>query len=470
MSRYRWILVLLLTASSFNCRSNELPQEPRLKKAFREPVKNGWIYVHLEGKPEEIGFQHGSLLANEISEMQKVIALELTHDTRKSWGFFQEVAKVELWPKIEKEYQEELQGIIAGMKEQGISLGLWDLVVMNAALELNPYFVNWDEKYRRAPSGNPALPTADRCSAFVATGSYTRDGKAIIGHNNWSSYLEGARWNIIFDIVPTRGHHILMDGIAGFIHSADDFGINSEGVMITETTITRFQGWDPDGIPEFVRARKAMQYSASIDDFVQIMMEGNNGGYANNWLLADRKVNEIASLELGLRHVSLRRTGDGYFSGANFPVNERLLREETTFDSNDNSQSATARRIRWEQLMEGNKGKIDLATGQRFLADHWDTFEGRIHPNERTLCGHIELSLRGSLPWQPPFGPAGAVQAKITDSTLAEQMTILAATGHPCGMRFRAAEHLAAHPEFDWQKPLLRDLNSFPWTPFSATQ
>ena len=66
---------------------------------------------------------------------------------------------------------------------------------------------------------------------------------------------------------------MLMDGIAGFIHSADDFGINSEGIMITETTITRFQGWDPDGIPEFVRARKAMQYSASIDDFVRIMKE-----------------------------------------------------------------------------------------------------------------------------------------------------------------------------------------------------
>jgi len=356
------------------------------------------------------------------------------------------------------------------LKEQGIPLGLWDLVVMNAALELNPYFVNWDENRRRAGPGDSLLPTADHCSAFVATGSYTRDAKVIIGHNNWSSYLEGERWNIIFDIAPAHGHHLLMDGIAGFIHSADDFGINSEGIMITETTITRFQGWDPNGIPEFVRARKAMQYSASIDDFVRIMKERNNGGYANNWLLADRKVHEIASLELGLMHVTLRRTFDGYFSGANFPVDQRLLREETTFDNNDNSQSATARRIRWEQLMEENKGEIDLAAGQRFLADHWDTFEGGIYPSERTLCGHIDLSPRGSLPWQPPFGPAGAVQAKITDSTMAEHMTILAAAGHPCGMRFRVAEHLAAHPEFNWQKPLFRDLDSFPWTSFGATQ
>jgi hypothetical protein len=470
MTQLRLVLLLLLAASNLFCHSSERSQDPRLKGAFRLPVKNGWIYVHLEGKPEEIGLQHGRLLAKEIAEMQKVISLELIQDTRKPWEFFQEVARVDLWPKIEKEYQEELQGIIAGMKERGISFGLWDLVVMNAALELNPYFVNWDERQRGTGSADHVLPTSDRCSAFVATGSYTRDGKAIIGHNNWSSYLEGVRWNIIFDIVPSRGHHILMDGVAGFIHSADDFGINSQGIMITETTISRFQGWDPNGIPEFVRARKAMQYSASIDDFVRIMKEGNNGGYANNWLLADRKANEIASLELGLRYVNLRRTNDGYFSGANFPVGERLLQEETTFDGNDKSLSATTRRIRWEWLMEENKGKIDLAAGQRFLADHFDTFERRIHPNERTLCGHIELSPRGSLPWQPPFGTAGAVQAKITDSMLAERMTILAASGHPCGMPFRAAEHLAAHPQFDWQKPLLKDLDSFPWTSFTATQ
>ncbi len=97
----------------------------------------------------------------------------------------------------------------------------------------------------------------------------------------------------------------MMDGMPGLIHSGDDFGINSAGIMITETTISGFSGFDPNGIPEFVRARKAMQYAASIDDFARIMKEGNNGGYANNWLVADRKTNEIASLELGLKNVNL---------------------------------------------------------------------------------------------------------------------------------------------------------------------
>jgi len=104
---------------------------------------------------------------------------------------------------------------------------------------------------------------------------------------------------VIFEITPAQGNRIIMDGMPGLIHSGDDFGINSAGMMITETTISGFSGFDPAGVPEFVRARKAMQYSNSIDDFARIMKEGNSGGYANNWLVADRKTNEVASLSSG---------------------------------------------------------------------------------------------------------------------------------------------------------------------------
>src|SRR5207248_8053590 len=140
------------------------------------------------------------------------------------------------------------------------------------------------------------------------------------------------------------------------------------------------------------------------------MSEGNNGGYANTWLVADRNTNEIASLELGLRNVTLQRTKDGYFVGSNFPVNDKLVSEETEFDPKDMSVSATARRVRWEQLMRENKGKIDVAAGQRFLADHYDTFAKKEDADERSLCGHIDRSPRGSEPWQPAYGIAGAVQ------------------------------------------------------------
>ena len=148
------------------------------------------------------------------------------------------------------------------------------------------------------------------------------------------------------------------------------------------------------------------------------MKDGNNGGYANNWLLADIKTNEIASLELGLKNVTLEKKTDGYFVGSNFPVNENLIREETDFDPKDMSVSANARHVRWEQLMAENKGKIDVSAAERFMADHYDTYTKKEDADERTLDGHIDLSPRGSPPWQPPHGNAGAVQNKVADATM----------------------------------------------------
>ena len=118
-----------------------------------------------------------------------------------------------------------------------------------------------------------------------------------MAHNNWTEYILGERWNAVLDIVPAKGHHILMDAMPGSIHSGDDFVVNGAGLVYTETTISQFKGFKEDGTPEFVRARRAAQYAASIDDFVRIMTEDNNGGYANDWLVGDLNTNEIARLE-----------------------------------------------------------------------------------------------------------------------------------------------------------------------------
>lgn len=437
--------------------------DPRLAGAFRGPEKEGWIPVRLQGTPSEIGFQHGYLLSAEIDDALKVTKLSMTHDSGHDWNFYRTAAEKVFWPHIETEYRQELQGIADGLKAKGVKADLYDVVVLNANIEMSYYTGVLDKKKE---SNAP-----DRCSAFVATGSMTRDGKIVIGHNNWSGYLEGARWNIMFDIQPSQGNRILMDGFPGFIHSGDDFGINSAGIVITETTITQFHGFDTNGIPEFVRGRKAMQYSTSIDDFNRIMREGNNGGYANTWLVADLNKNEIGRLELGLKHVTLDRKKDGYFVGANFPIDPALTAEETDFPAQNQSVSANARRARWEELMAEYKGKVDVASGKSFLSDHYDAYAKQANsPNERTLCGHVDLSARGLKPWQEEHGPAGAVQAKITDATMARQMTMEAAMGHPCGVGFKAAEHLKKNPEFAWMKPLLKDLPSHPWARFQAAR
>ena len=434
----------------------------------RLPEKNGWIQVRLAGTPGEIGFQHGSLLAGEILDAKKAIQLLLQHDTQKDWDFYRTAAREMLWPKIEEEYRQELQGIADGLKSKGFQVDVWDVTAMNAWMELGWYYVPEYDKQHGIKTA-ATLKAPEHCSAFVATGSYTKDGKVVVAHNAWVDYVIGERWNIVFEITPEHGNRIFMDGFPGLIHSADDFALNSAGLIVTETTIGAFHGFDPTGIPEFVRARKAVQYAANIDQFDRIMRTGNNGGLANNWLVADRNTGEIASLELGLKNITLQRKKDGFFAGSNLPENQKLIKEETGFKP-DPGDSSCARATRWRQLLEENKGKIDVALAQQFLADDYDVILKKRQPSERTLCGRIDLSPRGLPTWLKPYGPAGAVQNKATDASMAAQMSFVAAYGPQCGPEFRAEEFTAKHQEFAWQSPSLRDMPSKPWATFQAAR
>ncbi|HEX4020183.1 MAG TPA: C45 family peptidase [Acidobacteriaceae bacterium] len=429
--------------------------------------RDHWIYVHLQGTPSQIGFQHGWLLAPEIVDAFHTIQVEETHSTHRDWKFFRATAQNVFWPHIDTEYRQEFQGIADGLRARGVKdMDVWDVVAVNGMNEIPNYYVPWLNTHQHAANA-PNLKPSGNCSAFVATGDWTRDHKPVIAHSDWASFMEGARWRIMYDIVPQHGYRILMDGFPGTIDSGDDFGINGAGLAVTETTITAFSLYDPNGIPEFVRAREAMQYASSIDDYVRIMVKGNNGGYANDWLLADSKTGEIARFELGLKIHRVWRTKNGYFAGANFPSDPELIKKETSFDPNNPASSPNARHKRWDQLMAQHKGQIDTALAQQFLADHFDAYTGKEARNERTLCGHVDVSAHGVPEWGwPPYDPGGAVNAKAADSTMIQNMSMMARTGRPCGEDFLVKPFLAKHPEFDWQKPVLTDMKGNPWASF----
>jgi Phospholipase B len=443
----------------------ELAANDRLAGSYRAE-KSGWIFVHVEGSPGKLGYQHGYLLAAEIDDLLRVVKPLLKHNTNREWDFYRKAGQEMLWPKVDKEYQEEIDGIVAGLTAKGVKADRWDLVALNALEELPYYYVPWLDKQQgqRASTHAPG-----NCSAFIATGSYTRDHRIVMGHNAWTDYIVGSRWNIVFDLKPEKGSRMIMDGLPGIIVSDDDFGINDHGIMVTETTITGFQGFDPNGSPEFFRARKALQYSESIDDYVRIMLDGNNGGYANDWLVGDNKTGEIALFELGLKQHSVRRSKDGYFVGSNFPVDEKLIREETNFDTKNTASSPNARRMRWEQLMAEHKGKIDVEIAKSMESDPYDAYEKKVGPNERSLCGSADVSPRGIPEWDwGSFFPGGTVQAKAVDAAMAEQLQLWAAMGHPCAPDFVADMFLAKHSEYEWMRGLLRDMKTQPWEKFSS--
>ena len=446
--------------------ANPQADDARLKPAYRF-TREKWIYVHLEGSPADIGYQHGYLLSAEIADGFNAVKFMDTHRTKRDWEFFRETAKTVIWPGVDHEYQHELRGIADGLKARGVQMDLWDVVALNAMEEVPDYYVPWLEQQQKQATAQ-ARP-ADHCSAFVATGSMTKDYRPVIAHSNWTNFPVGSRWTIVFDIVPTNGYRIIQDGFPGVIVSDDDFAINSSGLMVTETTITQFRGFDPKGKAEFARARKALQYASSIDEYVKIMLDGNNGGYANDWLLADNKTGEVARFELGLKDYRVWRTKDGYYVGSNFASDPKLIKEETDFDPNNPGSSMNARHVRWDQLMDRYKGQIDVAMAQKFLADHYDTYEKKEQPSERTLCGHGPNSPRGTPEWDaPPYYPSGAVTAQVADSTMAKSMSFMARAGYPCGGDFLAEPFLKEHPEFDWEKPVLQDMKGNSWAEFRA--
>ncbi len=438
----------------------------RLAKSFKEN-KNGWVYVHLEGSPSNIGYQHGYLLSTEIDTAIQSVSYYLDHETKKDWNFYRSCAKNFLWPKLDREYKDEINGITEGLQAKGLKYDSLDITAYNAMEELAFYYVPQLMDKIKPGSGDNKAP--GNCSAFIATGSFTKDGKIAMGHNAWTEYIFGQHWNVIADIVPEKGNHILMDCMPGFIHSGDDFLITANGILITETTITQFKGFDTAAIPEFDRARKAAQYSNSIDDVIKIFITDNNGGYANDWLIGDTKTNEVAKLELGLKDYKVWRSKDTAMVGSNFPSDEKLIKEETTFDVNDKTTSPNARKARMEKLIVDLKGMLDDETGMKLEGDHFDVLQKKNANNRCVICGHIDEDSLGCKEWDNgPFYPMGSVQGKVTTAVLAKDMKFWARMGHPCGQDFIGEKFYKLHPEYKWQEKYLKDMKSYPWTLFES--
>lgn len=410
-----------------------------LADASRED-RNGWVVLHLSGSPHDIGFQHGSLAANEIASAVKAFAFD-AQSTGHDWNWYKATARTLFWDKVDPEYQAEMSAIADGAQSKGVNVSVDDILALNSYIELSDYYLpNYDAKHKHAEVVSHA-PTA--CSAFVATGNATKDGKVVMGHNFWWGYLTGEHWNVILDIRPAKGCRIMMDAVAGFIESGTDWAINDKGIGLCETTIGGMSGFDERGVPEFQRMRKAIQYGTSLDEVAHIFKAGNNGGYANTWLMVDNKSGEIGKLELGLKNVIFSTSTDGYYFGANFPEDPKLIREETP--GYQDSAGGDTRKARWKQHLDADMGKIDLALAQSYIADSYDALTKKSDGGGGALCG------KG--------GGGGAINGKVVTGDELAKMQFWGRMGIPDGTDLSAssfASGAAASVAFD--------VKGEPWT------
>lgn len=475
--------------------------EKEVKYSEKDPKcyridKNGWQYVHLEGTPSGRGYAYGFLLSEEIiqaiTEAKKLIVLQ----TGFPWEFFKEDKNsiIHSWKRhlespMYEEYLLELQAITNGANTNraGVEITVEDLILWNGYEELTDYWFptvasyfynNMTAQNTDHSSGSTFKifhkGADDHCSAFIATGSYTKDRNIVMAHNSFTPFENSNYMNVIVDMVPQNGNSFIMQAQTGFIHSMSDYYETrtgeGKGLMITETTIGGFCAYNPAGAPEFVRIRHAVQYAKTLDEFVELFWKNNNGGYANTWLVGDIGTKEIMRFEAGLKFYKIDKTQDGYFAGFNAPLDPRIRNFECTNSGfADIRRHQGARQVRIPQLMEEYKGRIDNEVAQTILADHFDIYLNIENPSSRTVCSHYELDDREcmSQAGRPlPFQPRGAVDGLCSTSDDAAQLKLYARWGSSCGKAFYADKFLEEHPQFDYLKPFLKDRPSQPWTEF----
>ncbi|MEN6424358.1 MAG: C45 family peptidase [Phycisphaerales bacterium] len=452
-------VVLVSTSCVLSCRTTEVHTRSNasdlLAKGYRHD-ENGWIFLHTEGKPFERGFQRGYLTANEIDEFLRALAYVEEFETGQNLDFFVRASSRLFRGKVPAEYVEEMRGIAAGMNHAGKKATFDQVLYMNGFIDVLWYW--WPQHKKVLAGDHPG------CSAFIATGDATADGQIVMAHNSWVGYALGKSANLIVEIVPEQGHRILMQSWGPLIYSGLDFFLTGAGLVGTETTIGGFEHFNRKGTPVFARARQAMQYAGSIDEWADIMIRRNSGAYANSWLLGDTRTGEIACLELGLKHHSLQRKTNGYFSGSNVAADTKILRMETDATWDDVRDNAVSRRVRWDQLMKEHYGRIDVAIAKRMLADHHDVYLQKEQPSSRTICGHAELDDASVPGTQGAYRPGGAFDGKVVDSEMAKSWRLWAKWGGSCDLGFDAEGFLAAHPQYNWLKGYLPDLPPKPWT------
>jgi hypothetical protein len=393
--------------------------------AYRYPAA-GWIYLHIEGKPYDRGYQHGYLMAREIPEYLTRCAYDLGGKAdQQTWNQYRTAADALFLHGFDREILEEMRGIADGAnansaKWLGRKIDLTDIVVANTTVEMGELRgavnitptglegLSFDlPDYAKPPKKDSAT---DHCSAFAATGPATRDGKMIIGHVTWWPLTLAEQTNVMLDIQPEAGHRMLIQSYPGGIESGTDWYQNDAGMVLTETTI-RQTPFNISGTPVAFRARRAIQYGGNIDEVVRELGTRNNGLYTNEWLIGDGKNNEIAMYELGTNHTRLWRSSkDDWFGGT-----------PGFYWGNNNSKDLT---VNLEYLPDpkGAPEYIPYVPGIRDLAwqDLYRKHKGQIDEQ------FAFLAFRAA-----PLVAASTMDAKIATADMANRLMVWAAIGRP---------------------------------------
>jgi hypothetical protein len=257
----------------------------------------------MEGTPEEMGFQHGRLLAARMAHGTKRALQKALWDK----GYTREYvrAQVERMQRfIPAEYVVEMKAIVKGLQAAHVSDISYEdirLVVTQGELlhyppgagprggkdgSARPFF--WGDKPR-----SPAA-SAPQCSNFACWGRWTPDGRLLHGRNlDWRITEDIQDSAVVLVWRPKQRVPYMMVTWAGGVGGVS--GMNAQGITIGEMTSPSSSA-TYDGMPLCILMRRVLEKSSDLATAVRVIEESPRTlGW--NFVIGDGKVPDARALD-----------------------------------------------------------------------------------------------------------------------------------------------------------------------------
>lgn len=429
-----------------------------LKKACFDEIK-GIKVLRLKGKPYEMGYQHGYLLADKIDLMVNRTLLATAAYVAAQTGSDLDKAEELLWmgqkaaePFLPPEFKEEMKGIADGAKDAGINVTLEQILLWNTnydqwCIYCHPDYWQGDDlddsqkanKIKNSKGLQQKVTTiaGGGCSSFCAWGEWAGgNGKLIFGKNEDNFNMPAQLSNRILVVASPDdgiGHAFLTyPGMIGL-----DGGINADGLaMMTQLNSMQYESMKGCGIAIFTRL--LLTNARTVEDAIGIFQNYPRcAGIAYH--VADARAKKAVVVETSSRNVCCRYPmqdiealwqtnhsncypGWMGYSGYNMVADQVLvnqLKDISTIENWQNSLKepynfyvqAPSRFERYQQLIHEYYGNITVENAIKILSDCYDPYtrltRGKFFPSwtNNILCTICALYPDFSYEAKEPVGP-----------------------------------------------------------------
>lgn len=328
--------------------------------APRGPVAS----IQISGAPYELGYQHGSLLAQQV---RGSVDLYKTRFEEAGLQWDEALDKAREFQAVLTEYDpalfRELEGIAAGSNQK-----LLAITAINARSEI-----------LESMGRSPVPPGDHECTSAACLPSTTKNGHTFLARN-WDQDLRVLDNVAVIQAEPESDANFVMLTEAGILIRD---GVNEHGIGVTGNSLSTVdEGKDlvPGVSAAFVR-RRALRHR-ELEDAVG-EFAGARQSISMNHLLASAEGSAI-SLEVTPGEAFTVLPENGILVHSNHFISERA-KERVRDDGPRRSLRTLARRAVLIELLGSNRGHLDLMTVREAFRDHtgWPDSVCR-HPSSAT--------------------------------------------------------------------------------------